>query len=207
MSTPSRGRADVTAAVITLAIAAPLVAMFAATVADAETRRHEAPLRALIGDTAYEQCMQGEKTEQHYVGNKLLAPDFALPDHNGRQWKLSDHRGKTVVMNFWTITCAPCLEEMPSFIRLAQQAAKRSDVEVVAVTTDKTWEEVSSVVPEGAGLTVLFDPDKKIVRDAYGTRMYPETWLIDARGVVRLRVDGPREWDSPLAWDAIEALR
>jgi peroxiredoxin len=205
-ASPKRRNAELMAIAITAVIAAPFIAMFAATVADAEVRRQEAPLRALIGDSAFDQAMRGTKTEQHYAGNSLLAPDFSLPDRHGKQWKLRAHRGKVVLMNFWTITCAPCLEEMPSLIRLARQAAGRDDVEVVTVTTDKTWEEIAAVVPEGSKLTVLFDPDKRVVRDQFGSKMFPETWLIDARGVVRLRVDGPREWDSPLAWDAIEAL-
>src|SRR5688500_14694240 len=49
-----------------------------------------------------------------YAGKNRLAPDFELPDMNGTPVKLSSFRGKTVVVNFWTKTCKPCLEEMPA---------------------------------------------------------------------------------------------
>ena len=51
---------------------------------------------------------------------------------------------------------------------------------------------------------MLFDPERKIVRDKFGTKLFPETWVIDREGVVRLRVDGRRDWSEPLTLDAIE---
>jgi peroxiredoxin len=133
----------------------------------------------------------------------LSAPDFTLRDAQGRPWRLSDRRGKVVVMNFWTLTCQPCIEEMPSLLELARRTRGRTDVEVVSISTDEDPASVTTVIPPNAPLTVLFDPDKKIVRDKFGTRLYPETWIVDARGVIRLRVDGPREWNTAIAWDAI----
>jgi len=50
---------------------------------------------------------------------------------------------------------------------------------------------------------VLFDPDKRVVRDKFGTRMYPETWVIDSEGIIRFRVDGARDWSDPVALAAI----
>jgi len=189
---------------VALAIGIPLVFGFARAVRDGETHRREAPVRAMVGDGVFEALARGEKTEQHYVGDSLSAPDFTLPDKDGKPWKLADQRGKVVVMNFWTITCQPCLEEMPSLIELARRAGERDDLEVVAVTTDESWKQIAPVFPANAPLKVLFDPEKKIVEKKYGTRLFPETWVIDRRGVVRLRVDGPRDWAGVLAWDVIE---
>lgn len=202
----TRPRSEILPAVIAGVIGAPLLFAFASAMADGETRRREAPLRAMIGDAVFEQLARGEKTEQHYLGSELWAPDFTLRDGHGRPWRLKDRRGKLVVMNFWTITCQPCLEEMPSLIELARRTRGRDDVELVSVTTDRDAAGVAAVIPPNAPLTVLFDPDKRVVRDKYGTRLYPETWLVDARGVIRLRVDGPREWGGALAWDVIEGF-
>jgi peroxiredoxin len=199
-------RFEIVPLAVTLALGTPLVVAFAGAIVDGETRRREAPLRAMLGDRAFEELARGETTEQHYLGNRLSAPDFTLRDRHGRPWRLADRRGKLVVMNFWTVTCQPCLEEMPSLIELARRTRGRDDLEVVSVTTDRTPAEIAAVIPPNAPLTVLFDPDKKIVRDKYGTRLYPETWLVDARGVIRLRVDGPREWSGALAWDVIEGF-
>lgn len=193
-------------AVLTLAIALPTTYAFAGAMRDGETRRKEAPVRAMIGDQSFEALARGETSPQHYMGNNRLAPDFTLTDRFGKPWKLSDRRGKVVVMNFWSITCQPCVEEMPSFEQLALMLRGRTDVELVTVSTDAGWDQVSTIFPPDARLNVLFDPDKSIVRGKYGTRLYPETWLIDANGVIRLRVDGARNWGNALALDVIKSL-
>jgi hypothetical protein len=51
---------------------------------------------------------------------------------------------------------------------------------------------------------VLFDPTRSVIRDKFGSKLYPETWIIDDRGVVRMRVDGPRDWGSALSLEAIQ---
>ena len=95
---------------------------------------------------------------------------------------------------------------MPELEELARIVAERDDVELVTISTDRSWDQVATVVPPTSPLTVLLDPDKAVVRDRFGTRLYPETWVIDPDGVIRLRVDGPREWSSAVALDAIETF-
>lgn len=197
-------RADWIAAVIAACIGAPLVFVYARAMADGESQRREAPLRAVIGEQFYEPLTRGEKTEYHYLGNELLAPDFTLPDRAGKPWRLRDQRGKIVVMNFWSIDCPPCLEELPSYLKLAEIAARRGDIEVVAVTVDKDWSKIAALFPPSFALRVLFDPKRAVVRDRFGSRLFPETWVIDKRGVVRMRIDGPRDWSQGIVMDAIQ---
>jgi peroxiredoxin len=192
------------AGLLILVLGAPFVFVFARAMADAEVRRREGPLRSMLGDRTFESLSRGEKTELHYLGDGLLAPDFTLMDQTGKPWRLKDQRGKVVVMNFWTVTCQPCVEEMPSLITLADIAKKRGDIEVVAVTTDKDWSKVASLFPPRSKLKVLFDPERKIVREKYGTKLFPETWIIDPEGVIRMRVDAARDWGSALSLGAIE---
>lgn len=195
------------ALVLTIAAAAPLVFFFARAAADGEMRRRESPVRALLGDEAVDQLTAGEQPPQHYFGDDRLAPDFELRDQEGRPWRLRDHAGKVVVMNFWSITCRPCVEEMPSLVALADAFHDDDDVEVVSVTTDRDWATVRSIFPAGSRLPVLFDPDRRVVTEKYGTRLFPETWIIDPDGIIRLRVDGARDWSSPLARDLIRSFR
>jgi peroxiredoxin len=197
---------DKVAAVLAFVLGAPFAFAMVRGFAEGELRRKEIPVRALIGDEAYEGFRDGEAPKLHYVGNDKLAPDFTLRDKDGKEWRLKDHRGKTVVLNFWTITCQPCVEEMPSFEQLALVAKDRADLEVVAVSTDKSWSDVAAVIKPNSQLKVLFDPDKSVVRDKFGTRLYPETWVIDRDGVIRLRVDGGRDWSAPVALEMIEQL-
>jgi peroxiredoxin len=167
-------------------------------------RRRETPLRAILGDQTFEALSRGEKTDLHYFGDGLLAPDFTLRDKDGKPWSLAAQRGKVVVMNFWTVTCQPCVEEMPTLVTLADIASRRDDIEVVAITTDKDWQAVAPIFPPGSKLRVLFDTDKKVIKEKFGSKLFPETWVIDPDGVVRLRIDGPRDWSTALSLEAIE---
>jgi peroxiredoxin len=192
------------AALIVLFLGAPFVFVFARAMADAEVVRREGPLRAMLGNETFESLSRGQKTELHYLGDGLLAPDFTLQDQDGKPWRLRDHRGKLIVMNFWTVTCQPCVQEMPSLITLSQIAKGRADIEVVTVSTDHDWNAVAAIFPPNSRIKVLFDPERKVVRDKYGTRLFPETWIIDAGGVIRMRIDSPREWSAALTINALE---
>ncbi len=187
-------------------IGGPLVFMFASAFADGETRRHETPLRALLGTDVYDHLVQGDEVPQNYLGNDRLAPDFELLDQDGETWRLSDHRGQVVVMNFWTSSCGPCIEEMPTLVDLARIVEERPDIELVTVAVEHSFADVARVVPPDAPLRVLLDPDRAVTRDLFGTRLFPETWVIDRRGVVRLRIDGAREWSGGIAVDAIQSF-
>ncbi|HKP58387.1 MAG TPA: TlpA disulfide reductase family protein [Polyangiales bacterium] len=203
-SAPKAGQRELFATILVLCIGAPLLFIFARAMSEAELRRREAPLRAMLGDQSYEALERGEKTELHYLGDGLLAPDFEVKDKNGKPWRLKDQRGKLVIMNFWSVTCQPCVEEMPSLVTLAEILKHRKDIELVAISTDKDWATAGTIFPPNSRLKVLFDPQRSVTKDKFGTKLYPETWVIDSGGVVRMRVDGPRDWGSALSLEAIE---
>lgn len=198
--------AEKVAAVFAFLLGAPFAFMMVRGFAEGEVRRYELPIRAMLGDEVFETFRDGEQAKMHYYGNNLLAPDFTLLDQFGKPFTLSEQRGKTIVMNFWTVTCAPCLEEMPALEQLALMATERDDLEVIAITTDKDWNEIKSLFKPGSKLRVLFDPEKSVVREKFGSRLYPETWVIDGRGVVRARIDGARDWSAPIALEMIDNL-
>jgi peroxiredoxin len=204
MSGPNKSP-ETLAAVLAFVLGAPFAFMMVRSFAEGETRRREVPMRAMLGDSVFEGFRDGEKPAHHYLGNDKLVPDFTLKDQRGRPWSMKAQRGKTVVLNFWTMTCKPCLEEMPSLEQLAMVAAERDDLEVVAISTDKGWDEVRGLFKPGSKLKVLFDPDKAVVRGKFGTRLYPETWVIDPDGVIRVRIDGGRDWSAPIALEMIKS--
>jgi thiol-disulfide isomerase/thioredoxin len=146
-----------------------------------------------------------------YAGLNRKAPDFELPDMSGKPVRFSSFLGKKpVVLNFWTKTCQPCLEEMPMLAQFAQIVAK-DGVRVVTVCTDDGPDDVRDtlqVVLQGRepNFVILFDPDTKVVKDEFGTTLYPETWLIDKRGIIRARVDGPRDWTNAMSLEVVEML-
>jgi thiol-disulfide isomerase/thioredoxin len=146
-----------------------------------------------------------------YMAAERKAPNFALKGLNGATVTLDSLRGKVVLLNFWSKSCGPCLEEMPSLAELAQVVHDRSDVVVLAVSIDDGPEDVNptlkTVLRGPPPFTVLFDPDAKIVQSEYGTHLFPETWLIDKKGIIRARFDGAREWNNPLVVNLIDGLR
>jgi peroxiredoxin len=200
-------RREVIATIIVAAIAFPLVFIFTGAVVDARARAREAPFRAIFGNARFEQLMDGQGGVPHYLGASLLAPDFTLPTHDGEEWKMSDQRGKVIVMNFWTVTCRPCIQEMPTIELLAEITEDWGDVEIVAVSTDRSWEEAETIIPRTSRITSLLDSERKVVTDQFGTKLFPETWIIDANGVVRFRFDGALDWSDPVALDLIRAYR
>ena len=144
-----------------------------------------------------------------YAGRNRQAPDFELPDLDGKPVKLSDFRGREVILNFWTKTCAPCLEEMPALAKYAELVQRRGDVVVLTISTDESAEDIRSTLQSVLGgdavpFITLMDPEAKIVSDVYGTKLFPETWFVDPAGIIRARFDGVRKWDSPLALEFAE---
>lgn len=190
---------------LVLLVGIPFVYVLGAAVWEGHTRHREVPLRALIGSETFEALARGEVTPLHYMGRNRRVPDFTLRDRNGQPWRMKDHRGKTIVMNFWSIHCPPCLEELPSLEQLAA-ATEGTDVEVISVSIESGWDEVRTVFPRSPKMAVLFDPEGHLVRETFGTRLFPETWLIDQDGIIRLRVDGPRDWTAPIVLGSLHAL-
>jgi peroxiredoxin len=200
-------RREVIATLIVAALAFPLLFIFTGAIVDSRARAREAPFRALLGNARFESLMEGEGGVPHYLGASLLAPDFSLPQQGGGEWKLSDHRGKVIVMNFWTVTCRPCIQEMPTIELLAEIIEPWGDVEVVAVSTDRNWAEVETIIPRKSRITSLLDAERTVVNGKFGTKLFPETWIIDADGVIRFRYDGALDWSNPVALDLIRAYR
>jgi thiol-disulfide isomerase/thioredoxin len=146
-----------------------------------------------------------------YMAADRRAPELALKDLRGATVTLESLRGKVVLLNFWTKTCGPCLEEMPGLAELAKILRDRSDVVVVTVSIDDGPDDVKptlqTVLREDPPFAVLFDPDSQVVGGEFGTHLFPETWFIDKRGVIRARFDGAREWNTPLVVDYVDSLR
>lgn len=147
-----------------------------------------------------------------YAGFDRSAPDFELPTIDGGKFRLSEHRGQVVILNFWTKTCRPCLEEMPTLAEFGEILKGRNkDVLLVTVSTDENVADASDTlrsVLEGkqAPFITAVDSENAIVREKFGTKLYPETWFIDPQGIIRARFDGPRDWSDALYLELAEGL-
>jgi peroxiredoxin len=148
----------------------------------------------------------------NYAGATRTAPDFRLKDMNGHEVTLSSFSGKVVLLNFWASWCAPCKEEMPDLGELAHILAPQKDVALVTVSVDSGPDEVrdllKTLLREEPPFPVLFDPNGSLaVGPKFGTNQFPETWLIDKRGVIRARFDGTRPWGNATVVELIDELR
>lgn len=134
------------------------------------------------------------------------APGFRLRNMAGDPVTLEQYRGVVVMLNFWATWCGPCRVEMPAMEALYKMLPRR-DFEILAVSTDAQGAAVTRPFHQELGLTfpILHDSDFQIGL-AYGARTLPMTFLIDRQGLLRQRIFGARDWQSPEAVRLIQTL-
>ena len=133
-----------------------------------------------------EEARPSQTQSESQEAETSLAPDFTVTDLEGNSVKLSDFRGKPVVVNFWASWCGPCKMEMPDF----QQAFETYGEEIsflMVNMTDNSREtvEVASELIEGEGYTfpVYYDTSMDAAM-VYGVSSIPQTFFITADGKV-----------------------
>ena len=149
--------------------------------------------------------LQSSKYEPLVVG--MTAPNFSLPDLQGKTQRLTDYRGKVVFLNFWATWCKPCKEEMPS-MQVLWDNLKNQDFMMLAVSMDRvtTTKDIPSFV-ESLKLSFPILTDSWGQTDKpYKLMGVPETYIIDQNGVLREKVIGPRDWTRPESLETIVQL-
>ncbi len=134
------------------------------------------------------------------------APDFTLPAVSGGALRLSDLRGKVVLLNFWATWCVPCRTEMPAIEALYQRYKARG-LDVLAVNLDVLSTAGVEVFVKEVGITfpIILDPSWAAAR-AYRVFGLPTTYLIDRAGNVVVREVGERDWTDGVSQKAVEGL-
>ncbi len=132
------------------------------------------------------------------------APDFALT-LNGKPAHLSDLRGKVVLVNFWATWCPPCVEEAASLNALQQKIAPMGGT-VLGVSVDDDPAAFEDFL-KAYGLTYpnFRDTTKQIPLE-FGTKMYPDTYVIDRNGKFVRKIIGAQDWTSPQMMESLEAI-
>jgi peroxiredoxin len=123
------------------------------------------------------------------------APDFELNTLDGRTIKLSDYRGKKVILNFWATWCPPCKAEMPHMQSFYEDYNDQG-IEILAVNLtnmDKGVEEVQKFVEE-YGLTFSIPLDEAgNAGTTYQAFTIPTTYILDEKGVITKKIVGPMD--------------
>ena len=133
-------------------------------------------------------------------------PDIAFQDGAGKPLKLSDWKGRVVLINLWATWCAPCRKEMPDLAKLQKELGS-DQFEVVAISVDRKGAEASSAFlnETGAGnLSLYVEPTTKIVSELQSAGL-PATILVDRQGRELGRLLGPADWASPEAQALVKA--
>jgi len=152
----------------------------------------------------------GEVAALTMASTPLRLPDLAFEDADGKPRKLSDWRGRTVLVNLWATWCVPCRKEMPALDRLqARLGGKNFDVVAINIDTRDPGKPRNFL--KETNLTRLgyySDQKAKVFQDlkAIGRALgMPTSVLVDAQGCEIATIAGPAEWDSDDALKLIAA--
>lgn len=140
------------------------------------------------------------------IPGKIMAPDFALQDTEGKMHRLSDYRGKPVIINFWTTWCPPCREELPSMNR-AWHLLEKEGIAMLALNMGEDEDAIfifSADYP--TDFPILMDQSGEVI-EQWPVKGLPTTYVIAPDGTIAYRAIGSREWDDKALLDAVRALK
>ena len=152
---------------------------------------------------------QGEVAALTMATTPLRLPDLAFDDADGKPRKLSDWRGKTVLVNLWATWCVPCRKEMPALDSLQTKLGGK-DFEVVAINIDtRDSEKPKNFLKDGnlTRLSYFSDQKAKVFQDlkSIGKALgMPTSVLVDGQGCEIANIAGPAEWASD---DAVKLIK
>ena len=144
--------------------------------------------------------------------NAQPAPDFAFSDITGRTgYRLSDFKGKTVILHFWATWCAPCVKEYPKLT--ASVRGLKKDIVVLAISSDADIKTIRTFIdktdPESRNqknIYTVWDEDRSITHDLYQTFAYPETIIIDREGRMVRKIPGDADWTGESLQSYLKSL-
>jgi thiol-disulfide isomerase/thioredoxin len=143
------------------------------------------------------------------VEKPAAAAAFELNDMSGKTHRLSDYRGKVVLVNFWATWCEPCRDEMPSMRTLKERmdGVRKDDFVVLAVNYGENEIKIASFLRQqpALGFPVLLDPFGKVWSD-WKPGLLPASFLIGRDGRVRYRALGEIDWAGKEAEATVRRL-
>ncbi len=167
--------------------------------ARAPRANHAAPLASTPGQV---DTNPGEPMLQAWRGALRRLP-LRLPDLDGRVHDLAGYRGKVVLVNFWASWCPPCVEELPSLIRLKRRLAGKA-FEILGVDIGEPADTVRAFLRDfEIDYPILLDPNAKGIAP-WRVYAYPSSFLVAADGHISHAYRGGLAWDSDAVVKIIE---
>jgi thiol-disulfide isomerase/thioredoxin len=147
---------------------------------------------ALMLYFAYHQARRNSAASAPRITQSTVAPDFSLESLDGPTMRLSDLRGKAVLLNFWATWCGPCKIEMPWFVDLQKQYGPQG-LQIVGVAMDDASKDDIAKFAKDMGVNYPILIGKEAVGDQYGgVPALPETFLIGRDGKIVDKIVGLR---------------
>jgi len=132
----------------------------------------------------------------------VKVPDFTLKDRFGNPVRLSQFSEVDLLLvNIWSSGCPVCRDEVPELTEVDRRIGSIGKAALVTIAIEDKWEDVAAYFPAGTDLRVLFDPKNAVGEGIFGTKKYPETFVLDKERRIRARFDGERPWHSKVMLD------
>jgi cytochrome c biogenesis protein CcmG, thiol:disulfide interchange protein DsbE len=141
------------------------------------------------------------------VGVDLQAPDLDVKDDiSGRKLRSGDLKNKVIFVNFWASWCPPCKEEMPSVEALFKDLAGNDKFQMITILYKDSLQDGRAYMKQNGYTFPVYSDNNGITAENFGVTGVPETYIIDKKGILKKRVIGPAEWNSPEAKTFINSL-
>lgn len=136
------------------------------------------------------------------------APNFTVRDLKGSTFELKNLQGKVVILNFWASWCAPCIEEVPSLIKLVNEF--KGEVELIAVSGDSSREDIEVFLKsfpdlQGAHIRVVWDEDRSLMKQFQVSRL-PESLVLNKEQKLVKKLVGSIDWYNKDSISYIKSL-
>ncbi len=140
------------------------------------------------------------------LADRPPAPEFDLRDMDGTLHRMSDYRGRVVIVNFWATWCPPCREEMPSMQRAYEQL-RQEGIQMLAINIGEDEDTIFAFTADyPVEFPLLLDLDSATIQ-SWPVKGLPTTFVVDAQGRLAYRAIGGREWDDPDLLATVRALK
>ncbi|UCH45527.1 MAG: TlpA family protein disulfide reductase [Nitrospiraceae bacterium] len=136
-----------------------------------------------------------ERTYERIAEVGEPAPAFALPDADGKIWKLSDLKGQVVFINFWATWCTTCKSEMPTKEALYKKMQGKPFQMLGMLFRDDPANLPSYKREQPVSPPTLISFKNESAK-MFGITGVPETFIIDKEGIIREKLVGPKDWTS-----------
>lgn len=136
------------------------------------------------------------------------APIFSTKTIDGESVELANRPGKIVIVNFWASWCGPCIEEIPSLVKLAEHF--KNKIQIIAISNDDKVDDINVFLKsfsklKAENIKIVWDQDRSLAK-LYNVQRLPESFIIGSNRKLEKKIIGSIVWYSPQSIEYIEML-